>query len=95
MQNKCNVLNLLGASSVSNFFRENCTLKILSINSNAFGDDGILLIIDGLRYNNTLTELWVEECEFSVQGTAILHAFITYNSLCHLIKLNSFPMHTM
>ena len=45
MQNKCNVLNLLGASSVSNFFRENCTLKILSINSNAFGDDGILLII--------------------------------------------------
>ena len=39
---------------------------------NGIGDDGILLIVDGLQCNNTLTKLYIGECGLSVKGTAKL-----------------------
>ena len=38
---------------------------------NEIGDDGILLIVDGLQCNNTLTKLSVGMCGLSVKGTVI------------------------
>ena len=38
---------------------------------NDIGDDGILLVADGLQCNNTLTKLYVGECGLSVKGTLV------------------------
>ena len=35
------------------------------------GDDGMLSVANGLQCNNTLTELNVRECGFSVKGTVV------------------------
>ena len=36
---------------------------------NDIGDDGMSSVADGLQHNNTLKELLVEECKFSVKGS--------------------------
>ena len=38
---------------------------------NKIGDDGMLLVADGLQCNNTLTKLDVAECGLSVKGTVV------------------------
>ena len=38
---------------------------------NKIGDDGMLLVADGLQCNNTLTKLDVEMCGLSVKGTVV------------------------
>ena len=38
---------------------------------NDIGDDGILLVVDGLRCNNALTKLDVAECGISVKGAVV------------------------
>ncbi|XP_065901494.1 NACHT, LRR and PYD domains-containing protein 3-like isoform X2 [Dysidea avara] len=45
------------------------SLRVLNVTGNAIGDDGMSLISSKLWNNNILTELWVENCEFSVKGT--------------------------
>jgi len=49
----------IGTSCVSKFLRDNCTLKVLSMNDNAVGDNGVSVIMDGLKCNSSLTELWL------------------------------------
>ena len=46
----------------------NRTLKHLSISSNKIQDDGVRDIMEGLQQNDTLTELWLDNCEISVKG---------------------------
>ena len=36
---------------------------------NDIGDDGMSSVADGLQHNNTLKELDVEKCKFSVKGS--------------------------
>ena len=36
---------------------------------NDIGDYGMSSVADGLQHNNTLTELDVKECNFSVKGS--------------------------
>ena len=36
---------------------------------NDIGDDGMSSVADGLQHNNTLTKLYLEDCEFSVKGS--------------------------
>ena len=38
---------------------------------NKIGDDGMLLVVDGLQCNNTLTKLNVGECGLSLKGTVV------------------------
>ena len=38
---------------------------------NDIGNDGILLVADGLQCNNTLAKLYVGECGLSVKGTVV------------------------
>jgi len=45
-----------------------CTLQTINISINPIGDDGILLITEGLQCNKTLTNLQVSTCGLSVTG---------------------------
>ena len=38
---------------------------------NEIGDDGMLLVVDGLQCNSILTKLNVGWCGFSVKGTVV------------------------
>ena len=38
---------------------------------NEIGDDGMLLVVDGLQCNSTLTNLDVGKCGLSVKGTLV------------------------
>ena len=38
---------------------------------NKIGNDGILLVANGLQCNNTLTKLNVGDCGLSVKGTVV------------------------
>ena len=49
----------------------NNSLQELDIRENDIGDDGMLLVVDGLQCNNTLTKLDVGECGLSVKGTVV------------------------
>ncbi|XP_065888160.1 NACHT, LRR and PYD domains-containing protein 12-like isoform X2 [Dysidea avara] len=59
-------LSAKGASCVGRFLK-NCNLQALNIGGNPIGDDGISVMMDGLQYNKTLTELDVSECELSAK----------------------------
>ena len=54
---------------VTVFVTDSASLRVLNVTGNAIGDDGMSLISSKLWNNNILTELWVENCEFSVKGT--------------------------
>ena len=41
------------------------------MSGNKIGDDGMMLVADGLQCNNTLTKLHVGQCELSVKGTVV------------------------
>lgn len=47
----------------------NCALQVLVFESNDISDNGISLISRGLDTNKTLTELWIQRCSLSAQGT--------------------------
>ena len=50
---------------------ENKTLTHLDIGGNTISDDGVRHVTEGLQQNNTLTELWLYDCEISVQGSQL------------------------
>ena len=60
-----------GASCVGELLKVNNSLQELYMEYNQIGDDGMSSVADGLQCNNTLTELDVEECGFSVKGTVV------------------------
>ena len=47
----------------------NNSLQKLVMYRNDIGDNGILLVVDGLQCNNILTALDVAKCGLSVKGT--------------------------
>ena len=47
---------------------DNKKLETLNISYNQLGDDGVGHITEGLQQNDTLTELWLRNCEISVKG---------------------------
>ena len=65
------MLPITGGSCLSKLLKVNCSLQELYLRDNNIGDEGISLIADGLKYNNTLTKLYVGKCGFSVEGTLV------------------------
>ena len=65
------VIVATGASCVGELLKVNSSLQELFILGNPIGDDGMSSVADGLQCNNTLTELYVNSCGFSVKGTAL------------------------
>ena len=57
-----------GAICLAELLKVNNSLQQLDIRYNGVGDDGISSIADGLQHNNTLKNLNVSACEFSVEG---------------------------
>ena len=47
---------------------ENKNLIHLNISSNDISDDGVRHVTEGLQQNDTLTELWLDDCKISVKG---------------------------
>ena len=47
---------------------ENKRLQYLNIGSNKIGTDGVRYVTEGLHYNTTLTELWLNNSDISTQG---------------------------
>ena len=47
---------------------DNAALRELNVSGNDIGDNGILVITEGLQSNKTLKRLNVSNCEFSVKG---------------------------
>ena len=69
----------------------NNSLQELDIWYNEIGDDGILVVVDGLQCNNTLTKLDVGRCGLSVKGTVVYKTeFNTIWLLQFLFKFSVF-----
>ena len=49
---------------------KNKKLLHLDIGRNSIFDDGVIHVINGLRYNNTLTELFLYSCKMTIKGTS-------------------------
>ena len=60
-----------GASCVGELLKVNNSLQELGMNYNDINDDGMSSVANGLQCNNTLTELYVQGCGFSVKGTVV------------------------
>ena len=60
-----------GARCLSELLKVNNSLQKLDMYGNMIGDDGMLLIVDGLQCNSTLTRLDVMKCGLSVKGTVV------------------------
>ena len=65
------VIVTTGASCVGELLKVNNSLQELVMRRNPIDDDGVSAVADGLQYNNTLTNLNVQECKFSVNGTVV------------------------
>ena len=66
------VIVTTGASCVGELLKINNSLQELEMYLNPIGDNGMSSVADGLLWNNTLTMLDVQMCEFSVKGTVVL-----------------------
>ena len=61
------------------------------MHGNKISDDGMLLVVDGLQCNNTLTKLNVGKCVLSVKGTVVYKTeFNIIWSLQFLFKFSVF-----
>ena len=49
------------------------SLRVLDVNCNRIGDDGMSLISDEFQHSNVLTELCVSRCDLSAKGTYIVY----------------------
>ena len=47
---------------------KNMKLQYINISGNKIGDDGVRHITEGLKVNNTLTELELQYCGMSMKG---------------------------
>ena len=47
------------------------TLRVLDVNNNDIGDDGMAVISEALQHNKSLTTLEVVKCGLSVKGTVV------------------------
>ena len=74
------VIVTTGASCLSELLKVNNSLQELVMYRNNISDDGILLIVNGLQCNNTLTKLDVEECGLSVKGTVVYKTLFGHSS---------------
>ena len=45
------------------------TLRVLDVDSNDIGDEGMAIISEALQHNKSLTRLRVTQCGLSVKGT--------------------------
>ena len=77
-----------GASCLSELLKVNNSLQELDMYKNDIHDDGLLLVVDGLHCNNTLTKLDVERCGLSVKGTVVYNIIRIRQSLkqLHMVK---------
>ena len=74
------VIVTTGASCLSELLKVNNSLQELVMYRNNISDDGILLIVQGLQCNSTLTKLDVEECRLSVKGTVVYKTLFGHSS---------------
>jgi len=58
----------IGSSCVGRLLK-NSNLQVLDIGSNSIGDDGILVIIEGLLCSKALTEVIMADCGILAKGT--------------------------
>ena len=61
---------ITGAGYISEFLKENCTMKVLDMDDNPIGDVGISQIVYALQGNTPLIELSVYNCKLSAKGTS-------------------------
>ena len=47
------------------------TLRVLNVNYNDIGDEGMAVISEALQHNKSLTRLMIEKCGLSVKGTVV------------------------
>ena len=47
---------------------DRATLKVLDVSENKVGDDGLLLIAEALKNNNTITKLGLDQCGLSFKS---------------------------
>ena len=65
------VIVTTGASCVGELLKVNNSLQELDMGYSPIGDNGMSSVADGLQCNNTLTNLGVYKCGFSVKGTVV------------------------
>lgn len=52
---------------------ENKKLQYLNISGNKIGDNGVRHVAEGLKINDTLTELKLQYCGMSAKGNIIIY----------------------
>ena len=60
-----------GMVYISKLLNVTATLQYLNMGGNDIGDEGMAMISEALKYNKSLTTLWVASCGFSVKGTVV------------------------
>ena len=78
---------IVGAKYISQLLNVTHTLQELIMGGNPINDDGIAVISEALQNNKSLTELYIEQCGLSAQGT------VAYKMYCipqHFMSYNFF-----
>ncbi|XP_065917360.1 ribonuclease inhibitor-like isoform X2 [Dysidea avara] len=72
-----NYFSLAGASHLTKIMTKNgASLVVLEIGWNPIGDDGISLLIEGLKENKVLVNLSAPSCEITVKGASCISKFL-------------------
>ena len=62
------VIIITGASHIKMMLMNNKKLEILNVSDNHIGNEGVRHITEGIQSNNTLTQLNILKCDFTVEG---------------------------
>ncbi|XP_065888166.1 protein NLRC3-like isoform X2 [Dysidea avara] len=84
-------LSAKGVSCVGRFLK-NCNLQVFNIGGNSIRDDGISVMVDGLQYNKTLTELYLHQCGISAKGASCIGKFLEENCTLKFLSMNHNPI---
>jgi Ran GTPase-activating protein (RanGAP) involved in mRNA processing and transport len=72
---RCNIKALPPSEKVmAGLGADACTLKLLDISGNSFGDDGAAIVAAGLRVNTSITTLRLTMCQLTTAGVASVAA---------------------
>ncbi|KAF2077270.1 hypothetical protein CYY_001394 [Polysphondylium violaceum] len=82
----------IGMNEFSNALKKaHCTLTTLILDENYLGDDGAVLLAEGLKFNRSLTHLQIKNTDIGERGTIELSNACRFNTTITLLDISLNP----
>ena len=74
-------ISLDTAVELAHGLSQNCSVKVLLLSHNPFGDEGAAALSQAMTENKTITELWLASCDITASGGAALASLMDKSTI--------------